>query len=125
SLQADTILVRPFLEYASPVWDLYTQKHVEMIAAVQRGSVHFIKRGYKDHQTLQEGRDQTLQEGRAQTLQEGRAQTLQEGRAQTKVTLFHQAVKQLVDIQLELYHIKGSKICHKHNFNIPPTTLKS
>lgn len=35
--------MRPHLEHASPLWDLWMDKHIKQIEAVQRRSVPFIK----------------------------------------------------------------------------------
>lgn len=36
-------LVRPHVEYASPVWDPWLDKHIQQIEAVQRRSARFVK----------------------------------------------------------------------------------
>ena len=36
-------LVRPHLEYSSPVWHQWMDKHIQQIEAVHRGSVRFVK----------------------------------------------------------------------------------
>ena len=36
-------LVRPHLEYSSPVWDQWMDKHIQQIEAVHRGSARFLK----------------------------------------------------------------------------------
>lgn len=43
---AYTSLVRPLLEYGCPVWDPYTQKHIDAVAKVQRRAARFVLNDY-------------------------------------------------------------------------------
>ena len=45
--QSYKTLVRPILEYASPVWDPYTETNITQIEAVQRRAARFVKGDYR------------------------------------------------------------------------------
>ena len=40
---------KPILEYASPIWDPSTQKHVNALERVQRGAARFVTGNYRDY----------------------------------------------------------------------------
>jgi hypothetical protein len=47
---AYTTLVRPSIEYASSVWDLYTRNNIQQLEAIQRRAARFVYKNFYDRE---------------------------------------------------------------------------
>ena len=72
--------MRPHLEYASPVWDPWMDKHIKQTEAVQRQSTHFMTICWE------------RTPGTVPNLLRIRLAILQDRRKIAHLTLFHKAV---------------------------------
>jgi len=88
-------LVRPHLEYASPVWDPWMEKHIKQLEAVQRRSARFVKSCW----ARTPGTVTNL-------LNDLDCPPLQVRRKIARLTLFHKAIQGESAIELASY-IKG------------------
>ena len=79
-------LVRPILEYASPVWDPYTQSNVNDLEQVQRRAARFVLNDFNRTSSV------------TSMLQSLNWPSLQERRAQAKLIMMYRIVYRLVDI---------------------------
>ena len=78
---AHKAIVRPYVEYASSVWDPHLKKHVKQIEGVQRRAARFVKNCY----TREPGTVTNL-------LNELNWIPLKERRTISRLTLFHKAI---------------------------------
>ena len=90
--QAYYALVRPYLEYASSVWDPHVQKQINDIEAVQRRAARFVKRCH----------DRTP--GTVTTiLNELEWPTLQQRRKEARLTMMYKAINRQIYLELPPY----------------------
>ena len=99
-------LVRPHLEYASPVWDPWKTKHIKQIEAVQRRSARFVKNCW----------DRTP--GTVTNLLNDLDWPFLLNRRQTaRLTLFHKIIHDEVDIDLPDYIVKKNRSLRHYHQN--------
>ena len=99
-------LVRPHLEYASPVWDPWKTKHIKQIEAVQRRSARFVKNCW----------DRTP--GTVTNLLNDLDWPFLLNRRQTaRLTLFHKIIHNEVDIDLPDYIVKKNRSLRHYHQN--------
>ena len=79
-------MVRPILEYASPVWDPHTQSNINQLERVQRRAARFVHSNFYRTSSV------------SSMLQSLNWPLLQERRAQAKVVMMYRIVYNLVDI---------------------------
>ena len=91
-----TTLVRPSIEYASPVWDPHHQIHKENIEKVQKRAARFVTGNYK----METGNSK-------RNLDNLNWPPLEERRLKTKLTLFQKARLKLIDIPTD--HLEFQK----------------
>ena len=89
-------LVRPILEYCSPVWDPYTQEGKKTVESVQRRAARFTLQRYHNTSSVTEMLDQLKWE------------PLSTRRARDRLTLFYKATNGLIAIDTEGYLIPAS-----------------
>lgn len=89
--QCYATLVRPIMEYSSPVWDPHQQKDIDCLEKVQRRCARFVNQDFSRESSV----TQMLQ-----TLNWG---SLAERRAQAKVCLLYKAINNLVAIPVLVY----------------------
>ena len=89
--QCYTTLVRPILEYCSPVWDPHLQKDIDTLDMVQRRCARFVYQDFSRESSV------TWMCNRLQW------DTLAHRRAKAKVTVLYRVVNQLVAIPVEQY----------------------
>jgi len=90
--QSYKTLVRPILEYASTVWDPYTQTNVNQLEAVQRRAARFVTGNYRTTSST------------SQMIADLEWQTLQERRVNAKLVMVYRIVHELIDIPSSLFH---------------------
>ena len=108
--QAYNSLVRPLLEYASPVWDPHTKQNIDQIEKVQRRAARYVSNCY--HRTSSVT---TL-------LQTLGWRTLATRRQEARLILFYKIVHGLVNISPPDYLLpftRSSRLHHMHAFQIP------
>ena len=79
-------LVRPLMEYATVIWDPFTEANIRNSEIVQRRSARMVCPDYQRTSSV------------LSMLQQLQWPTLQERRAQAKVTMMYRIVYQLVDV---------------------------
>ena len=79
-------LVRPILEYASPVWDPYTASNIDQLERVQRRAARFVVGDYKTTSST------------SQMIRDLEWPSLQQRREDSKVALMYRIMYALVDI---------------------------
>ena len=82
-------LVRPIMEYASVVWDPFTEENIRKLEMVQRRAARMVYANCR------------LTSSVTIMLQQLQWSTLQERRAQAKVIMVYRIVYSLVDIQAD------------------------
>ena len=108
--QAYNSLVRPLLEYASPVWDPHTKQNIDQIEKVQRRAARYVSNCY--HRTSSVT---TL-------LQTLGWRTLATRRQEARLILFYKIVHGFVNISPPDYLLpftRPSRLHHMHAFQIP------
>ena len=103
-------LVRPLLEYASPVWDPYTKLNIDKIEMVQRRAARFATNRYHNTSSVT---------NMLSTLQ---WRSLADRRVDARLCLMYKIVHGLVDIPTQKYLIpftRSSRIHHSLAFHIP------
>ena len=108
--QAYFSLVRPLLEYASPVWDPYTQENINKIEMVQRRAARYATNNYDRTSSVTEMID---------TLN---WRTLEQRRADSRLSLFYKIVNNLVEIPSSKYLspcTRPTRHHHNNTFQIP------
>ena len=100
-------LVRPILDYASIIWDPFTDNNIRKLEMVQRRAARMVFSDYRSTSRI------------TTVLQQLQWPTLQEHRAQTKVFMIYCIVYSLVDIPL--CHLTPTISVRGHNmkFQIP------
>ena len=84
-------LVRPILEYASPVWDPYTGTSISQLEAVQRRAARFVMGDYRTTSST------------SQMIATLGWPTLQQRRTDARLVLMYRIVHHLIDIPADLY----------------------
>ena len=107
-------LVRPVLDYASPVWDPHQQTLIDTLESVQKKAARRITRNF---------------DPRASTttmVKKLGLQTLQNRRKIDKVTMVFRIKNQLVDIQPEDHFIPSQRILRGqlHKYQLPQSRTK-
>ena len=103
-------LVRPLLEYASPVWDPYTKLNIDKIEMVQRRAARFATNRYHNTSSVT---------NMLSTLQ---WRSLADRRVDARLCLMFKIVHGLVEIPHQKYLIpftRSSRIHHNLAFQIP------
>jgi hypothetical protein len=113
--QAYFTLVRPLLEYASPVWDPYTQQNINKIEMVQRRAARYVCNRYHNTSSV------------TNMLKGLGWRSLQARRTDAKLILFYKIVNGIVAIPFQPYLTpvlrKNSKKLNTPAFNIYTTTI--
>ena len=101
-------LVRPTLEYASCIWNPYTDANIKKMEMVQRRAARFVCQDFRRTSSV------------TKMLEALRWPTLQERRTQCRVTMMYRIVQDLVDIPISTFHHTTS-MAHGHSqrFIIP------
>ena len=122
------VLKRPKLEYASAVWDPFTEDNIRKLEAVQRRAARFVCNSYRQTASV------------SFMLSELSWPLLEQRRAEAKLGLFHRIVHKSVDIdaatlitrftrptrkanQVQYTRHMTSKDCYKFSF-IPRTIIQ-
>ena len=106
-------LVRPQVEYASPVWSPYTQSNINKAETIQRRAARWIKNDYFSYSSV------------TQMLNTLCWSSLEPKRADARLILFDKIVYGLVEIPLPsyIYHpIRTTKTMYPTHFIQIPTT---
>lgn len=91
-----TTLLRPILEYSSPIWDPHYLNDIDFLEKIQKRAARFVTNNY------------CMESGNSEMNRKSLGwETLEERRQKTKITIFHQARLKLVDISLD--HLKLNK----------------
>ena len=110
--QAYTSLVRPLVEYASPVWDPYTKETIDQVEKVQRRASRYVTNRH-DWRTSTSELTESL-----------RWQSLVQRRQDARLTLIYKIANGLVHMEKDSRLIpprRMSRHTHEHSFQIPPT----
>ena len=86
--QCYTTLVRPILEYSSPVWDPHSQKDIDTLEKVQRHCARFVHQDFSRESSV------------TKMLNKLNWDSLAERRAKAKVTMIYRGLNGLVDIAI-------------------------
>ena len=108
--QAYFSLVRPLLEYASPVWDPYTQDNINKIEMIQRRAARYVKNNY----------DRTASV--TSMLEDLNWRSLADRRTDARLSLFYKIVNGLVKVSPEksLTQLsRPSRLHHNLTYQIP------
>ena len=84
-------VVRPQLDYASPIWSLYTKKYIYKVEMVQRRAIRWSLNWYSSYQSVTELQQQLG------------LRTLEQRRVDAKVIMIYQIMHGLVAIPLPIY----------------------
>lgn len=90
-LLAYKTFIRPLLEYATPVWDPYTQASINIIEMIQRKSVRFIFNSYRRHTSV------------SALLQEANLETLEVRRYRERLKMLYLIHREHVKLDKKLY----------------------
>ena len=101
-------LVRPILEYSSPVWDPHLQKDIDTLEKVQRRSARFVTQDFSRESSV------------TKMMKDLHWETLAERRAKAKVIMLYRIVHHLVAIPVEEYLTPAATNTrgHDHKFFI-------
>ena len=99
---AYTTLVRPHLEYGSPVWDPYHNKQIAELEQVQRRAARYVCQDYRRESSV------------THMLEQLKWETLQQRRFVARMTIMYQAVHQLVAIPIPTYYIPSPRGDHQY-----------
>jgi hypothetical protein len=89
-------LVRPITEYASTVWDPYTQTNISKLEQVQRRSARYVTGDFRRTSSV------------TAMLNNLSWETLQQRREHAKVTIMYRIIYHLIAIPIEPYLIKSN-----------------
>ena len=107
-------LVRPIVEYASPVWDPSTRQNINMLDGVQRKAARFVTGDHKRTSSV------------TKILQDLQWPTLEKRRKQAKVTLLFKAIRELVEIPTNRLNPSDTGTRgHKKRYRIPHSRIES
>jgi len=85
-LKCYSIMIRPILEYASPVWSPHTRKDIEQLKRVQRQSARFIMADYSHFRSVSD------------MLSNLNLSGLEIGRQESSTILFYKTINNLIEI---------------------------
>ena len=94
--QCYSTLVRPILEYSSPVWDPHLQKDIDTLEKVQRRSARFVYQDFSRESSV------------TKMLNQLNWDSLAERRAKAKVTMIYRGMNQLVEIPMD--HLRPATV---------------
>ena len=105
-------LVRPIVEYASPVWDPHTANNIDKIEMVQRRAARFVKNRYRQTSSV------------TSMLNELQWRSLRNRRADSKLTMFYKIVNDQVAVDPDLYikpqvSTRSTRGSHNRSFQVP------
>ena len=89
--QCYTTLVRPIMEYSSPVWDPHLQKDINCLEMVQRRSARFVYQDFSRYSSV------------SHMLQALEWEPLVLRRAQSRVRMLYKAANGLIAIPIDTY----------------------
>lgn len=95
-------LVRPLVEYASSVWDPYTQANIQKLERDQRWAARFVMNDYHRHSSV------------SLMLNTLGWRPLQERRAQARLVMMFRIVNNLVDIPAQQYLQQTQSVTRGH-----------
>ena len=104
---AYTTLVRPQLEYASPVWSTYTQPNINKVEAVQHRTARWVTNDYSSYSSV------------TQMINSLGRRSLEQRRADMCLILFYKIVYGLVAIPLPTYiqrQVRMTRTMHPMHF---------
>ena len=110
--QAYTSLVRPLVEYASPVWDPYTQETIDQVESVQRRAARYVTNKYD------------WKKSASDLIETLRWQSLEQRRQDARLTLLYKIANGLVHIEKDNRLIpprRTSRHTHGNSFQTPST----
>ena len=100
-------LVRPQLEYASPVWSPHTDTNVNLIETVQRRAARWVTHNYSSYSSV------------TQMINTLGWRSLEQRRADARLLMFYKIVHGLVEIPLPTYiqrQIRMTRTTHSYHF---------
>ena len=103
-------LVRPQLEYASPVWSPLTDTNVSLIETVQRRAARWVTHDYSSYSCVTQ---------MINTLGWRSLRSLEQRRADARLLMFNKIVHGLVEIPLPTYiqrQIRMTRTTHSYHF---------
>ena len=106
-------LIRPTLEYASCVWDPYTQTNIDQLEMVQRRSARFALNRWDRTDSV------------TQMLSELEWCPLQERRKTSRLIMMFKITQELVTVPIERYlqtTRRPSRLCHDAGYIVPSST---
>ena len=86
-----TTLIRPILEYAAPVWDPHSAKHINQLEMVQRRSARYVMHEYRRESSV------------TSMLQQLQWDSLQKRRQQARIVMFYRIIHQLAHVDSGRY----------------------
>ena len=105
-------LVRPLVEYASPVWDPYNQTDIQKLEMVQRRGARYVNSKHSNQSSVDE------------MIKELKWSPLEDRRRDARLALFYKIENNLVAIEKEGRLIPPSKRTrhsHEKSYQIPTT----
>ena len=109
---AYTSLVRPLVEYASPVWDPYNQSDIQKLEMVQRRGARYVNSKHSNLSSVDE------------MIKELKWRPLEDRRRDTRLTLFYKIDNNLVAIEKEgrlIPPTRRTRHSHEKSYQIPST----
>ena len=103
-------LVRPLLEYVSPVWNPHTADNVNKIEMIQRRAARYVTNKYERTASV------------ASMLKQLGWRSLEERRTDARLCLFYKIVNKLVEVPAGDYLIPlhgSSRLNHSKSYQIP------
>ena len=104
---ATQTLVRPQLEYASPVWSPHTDTNVNLIETVQRRAARWVTHDYSSYSSV------------TQMINTLGWRSLEQRRADSRLLMFYKIVHGLVEIPLPTYiqrQTRMTRTTHSYHF---------
>ena len=102
-------LIRPLTEYASVIWDPFTESNIRKLEMVQRRSARFVFGDYRTTSSV------------TNMLNQLQWTSLQERRAQARAIMMYRVVHRLVDIPITTLTPASSLRGHQMKFQVPHT----
>ena len=96
-------ILRPKLEYASAVWDPFTEDNIRKLEAVQRRAARFVCNSYRQTASV------------SSMLSELSWPLLEQRRAEARLGLFHRIVHKSVDIDAATLMTRSTRLTRKAN----------